>query len=100
MLRVILLAFALTLSAVPVEADTWDDAVAAHARGDYAEAMRLWRPLAEQGHARAQYRPPHHHRVSPHTQAAATHAASAGINSGLKAEGFRRSHGRQAQTAI
>jgi TPR repeat protein len=55
MLRVILLAFALTLSAVPVAADTFDDANAAYARGDYETAERLLRPLAEQGDALAQY---------------------------------------------
>jgi hypothetical protein len=32
-----------------------DDAVAAHQRGDYATAVRLIRPLAEQGDAAAQY---------------------------------------------
>jgi len=28
---------------------------AAYKRGDYTAALREWRPLAEQGHARAQY---------------------------------------------
>jgi TPR repeat protein len=55
MLRAALLAFALTLSAVPVAADTIDDAIAAHNRGDYETAERLFRPLAEQGDAVAQY---------------------------------------------
>ena len=32
-----------------------EDAKAAYQRGDYATAVRLWRPLAEQGDARAQY---------------------------------------------
>jgi TPR repeat protein len=32
-----------------------EDGVAAHERGDYATALRLWRPLAEQGKANAQY---------------------------------------------
>jgi hypothetical protein len=31
-----------------------EDGQAAYQRGDYAAAMRLWRPLAEQGNARAQ----------------------------------------------
>lgn len=53
MLRAALIALA--LSAAPVSAGTFDDALAAHQRGDYAEAMRLWRPLAEQGYAGAQY---------------------------------------------
>ena len=45
---------ALTLSAAPVSAGISEDAEAAHRRGDYAEAMRLWRSLAEQGDANAQ----------------------------------------------
>jgi len=32
-----------------------DEGVAAHRRGDYATAVREWRPLAKQGHAKAQY---------------------------------------------
>ena len=31
-----------------------EDAVAAYQRGDYATALRLWHPLAEQGDAEAQ----------------------------------------------
>ncbi len=39
-------------------APTWagfDEGVAAYYRGDYATALREWRPLAEQGNADAQY---------------------------------------------
>ena len=32
-----------------------EEAVVAYQRGDYATALRLWRPLAEQGDAGAQY---------------------------------------------
>ncbi len=32
----------------------WDEAVAAYRRGDYATALREWRPLAKQGNAKAQ----------------------------------------------
>jgi uncharacterized protein len=32
-----------------------EDGLAAYVRGDYAEALRLWRPLADQGHAAAQF---------------------------------------------
>ncbi len=32
----------------------WDEGVAAYDRGDYATALREWRPLAEQGNANAQ----------------------------------------------
>jgi len=48
----------LTLSlgtAAPVWASESDDAAVAYARGDYATAMRLWRPHAEQGQAFAQF---------------------------------------------
>ncbi len=33
----------------------FDEGEAAYQRGDYATALREWRPLAEQGNARAQY---------------------------------------------
>ncbi len=33
----------------------WDEGMAAYQRGDYATALREWRPLAEQGNAEAQY---------------------------------------------
>ncbi len=33
----------------------WDEGVAAYERGDYATALREFRPLAEQGDAKAQY---------------------------------------------
>ena len=55
MLRAVLLAFALTLSAVPVAAGTIDDAYAAYNSGDYKSAARLFRLLADQGNASAQY---------------------------------------------
>jgi hypothetical protein len=32
-----------------------EDGITAYKRGDYAAAMRLWRPLADQGQADAQY---------------------------------------------
>jgi TPR repeat protein len=36
-------------------AGQFEDGQAASKRGDYSEAVRLWRPLAEQGDARAQF---------------------------------------------
>ena len=51
-----LVALVLSLSlAAPVAAGPYEDGVAAHGRGDYATALKLWRPLADQGHASAQY---------------------------------------------
>jgi TPR repeat protein len=44
---------ALLFSAGSAWAD-FDDGVAAYERGDYATALREFRPLAEQGHAQAQ----------------------------------------------
>jgi TPR repeat protein len=35
-------------------AGPWEDGMASYSRGDYAPAIRLFRPLAEQGNARAQ----------------------------------------------
>jgi TPR repeat protein len=36
-------------------AGSFEEGVAAYQRGDYATALRLWRPLAKQGNASAQY---------------------------------------------
>ena len=44
---------ALLFSAGAAWAD-FDDGLAAAQRGDYATALEEWRPLADQGHARAQ----------------------------------------------
>ncbi len=33
----------------------WDEGLAAYQRGDYATAIREWRPFAEQGDDEAQY---------------------------------------------
>src|SRR5262245_60877855 len=41
--------------AAPVAAGPREDADAAYDRGDYATALRLWRPLANQGDADAQF---------------------------------------------
>src|ERR1700736_2335813 len=35
-------------------AGPWEDGMAAYSRGDYVPAIRLFRPLAEQGNAKAQ----------------------------------------------
>ena len=47
-------AIAFTLSG-PAYAQDWDKGLAAYQAGDYATALREWRPLAEQGNAMAQY---------------------------------------------
>ncbi len=47
------LVLSVSLSA-PVAAGPFEDGAAAYEKGDYATALRLWRPLAEQGHAKAQ----------------------------------------------
>ena len=46
---------ALMLFATPVVAGDFEDALAAYDAGDYQKAFRLWEPLAEQGHAKAQF---------------------------------------------
>ena len=45
---------ALILVALPVRADQFEDATWAYEAGDYATAVKLWRPLAEGGDVRAQ----------------------------------------------
>jgi TPR repeat protein len=42
-------------AAVPAVAGPFEDGVAAYRRGDYATALRLYRPLADGGSASAQY---------------------------------------------
>ena len=51
-LAALLLALGLSGAA---NAGPFDDALAAANRGDYATAFRLWRPLADQGNAGAQF---------------------------------------------
>jgi TPR repeat protein len=54
-LKHVIAAIILVLSfAAPVAAGPLEDAVAAAAGGDHATALRLWRPLADQGNALAQ----------------------------------------------
>ena len=49
------LALAIMLAlAVPANAGPFEDGLAAYRRDDYAAAMHLWRPLAEQGDTLAQ----------------------------------------------
>ena len=50
-----LLLVMLVCAAGPAVAGPYEDAYAAHNRGDFAKAMALWRPLAEKGNTRAQY---------------------------------------------
>ena len=52
-IKAALLAFVITL-ATPVVAQDIEAGWEAAQRGDYAAALREWRPLAEQGHAVAQ----------------------------------------------
>lgn len=55
MMRIRILAAALTLCLAPIAHAGWEDAVNAYNRGDYAVAAREFRPFAEQGQATAQY---------------------------------------------
>ena len=56
LLRAMLTAIMLVVMARAAIAGPWEDAVAAHGRGDYATTLRLLRPLADQGLAKAQER--------------------------------------------
>ena len=49
-----LIAAALTLCGASALAGPWEDGMAAYNRGDYLPAMKLFRPLAREGNARAQ----------------------------------------------
>jgi len=53
-LSIVIAVLGLLLVTVSASADELSDGVDAYRRGDYAEAIRLWRPLAEQGNASAQ----------------------------------------------
>ena len=44
----------LLFTAAPAGAGDFEDAWAAYQAGEYQKAFRLWKPLAEQGHADAQ----------------------------------------------
>ena len=50
-----MLIVALLMSGAAAVAGPLEDGFAAYEKGDYASALRLWRPLAEQGDAYAQY---------------------------------------------
>ncbi len=47
-------ALAIIAFALPANAGPFEDGIAAVKRGEYATAIQLWRPIAEQGHAIAQ----------------------------------------------
>ena len=53
-IRIIMAALLVTLASATTAAD-FDSGVTAYDRGDYAVALREFRPLAEEGDARAQY---------------------------------------------
>ena len=46
----------LVSAALPSSAGDFENGLAAYDRGDYAIALRLWRPLAEHGNATAQFK--------------------------------------------
>jgi TPR repeat protein len=54
-IRVIVAATPLALAATALQAGPFEDGVAAYERGDYASAIGLWHPLAQQGDAAAQF---------------------------------------------
>ncbi len=56
LIEVTCVALVLSLSlAMQVAAGPFEDGVAAHSRGDYTTALRLFRPLADRGHTSAQF---------------------------------------------
>ncbi len=55
-MRRLLIAALMVMLSLPVLAHEIQKGLQAYERGDYATALREWRPLAENGNARAQYR--------------------------------------------
>jgi hypothetical protein len=53
-LRTFFVAISIMALAVPVNAASFEHGLAAYQRGHYATALKLWKPLGEQGDARAQ----------------------------------------------
>ena len=53
-MRAALVAMMLVLLAGPAAAGAFEDGLSAYNRQDYATALRMWRPLADQGNASAQ----------------------------------------------
>ncbi|MCG3770643.1 MAG: Secretory immunoglobulin A-binding protein EsiB [Nitrosomonadaceae bacterium] len=53
-LKRLLLAVSMSCLVATANATPMDDAFVSHGRGDYAEALKIFRPLAEQGNAKAQ----------------------------------------------
>ncbi len=54
-MRYLIIAVLAVMLALPVAAQDFDKGLEAAQRGDYATALREWRPLAEQGVAEARY---------------------------------------------
>ena len=54
-LRAVLILLPALATASPAYADSYASGLEAYGRGEYAEALRILKPLAEQGDARAQY---------------------------------------------
>ncbi|WP_297540239.1 hypothetical protein [Roseovarius sp.] len=52
---VLMVAIAISLGASPIFAQSFQDGAAAAQSGNYAEAVKIWKPLADQGDVRAQY---------------------------------------------
>ena len=53
--QLILIFLLLALPVIPVYADDFMDGVFAGQKGDHKTAIEKWTPIAEQGHAEAQY---------------------------------------------
>ena len=56
MRRFLFAVFMVVAGATGAAADSFEDGLSAYERGDYPQAMNLWRPLAAQGDARAQFK--------------------------------------------
>ncbi len=56
MVRIVLISVLLLVLAAPALAQSSSSGIGAYLRGDYAAALEIWRPLAEGGDARAQFK--------------------------------------------
>ena len=99
----LLLLILVVCAAGPAVAGPFEDGAAAYAKGDYGTALRLWRPLAEQGDARgpAEHGEGQRCGVGPDAVGVAEKGFFHGGNSMRKTRGGQRSarrchrHGRR-----
>lgn len=61
-LNALIIALTLSLASVAAQADPFDKGLNFYINGDHANALKIWRPLADRGHATAQFHLGHMYR--------------------------------------